>query len=171
VTVDGSPNIIEEPSVQITLTNFDLNNLKYLQGLAASNRTFISITSNLVQDMNGNLIDPIALTNAMRVTNFTMDTTQPTVESFDLDMNRGILTLYFSETVMAGSLSVQEISILSGPNSSYFRTLTGGMVSTNDSTILTIDLDPIDLNDLKRQPQLAYFKHNYLYQLKYARCH
>ena len=141
------------PQVTVTFTEDDLNALKYLRNLAASNRTFIFITPQLVDDTTGNPIEPPP--RAPRAKQFTPDTTDPILESFDLDMNQGLLILYFSETVMSMSLQVEEITILAGPSSPYNRTLMAGNFTMNDTTIIMLELGADDLNYLKSVPQLA----------------
>ena len=138
------------------MSEHDLNRLKFLRDLASTNRTLISITSSLVDDMNANSINSIPL--ILQVTEYVEDMISPELEAFSHDMDEGILSLTFTETVLAESLDTEEITILSNSveqNTSFSRMLVGDNVSDNYSTIITISLDPEDLNDLKRQPELA----------------
>lgn len=181
----GNFSTVPSPVVMIALLDDDLNAIKSLLDLAVSNRTYISVSPELVVDTSSRPVVRINVTNGLRVSRFTPDTTEPGLENFDLDVDEGLLTLQFSETVLAISVEVREITLLvhveMGPEDlmddntttgelnatmtdteeanvtmvTYLRTLVAGNVSTNDSTIITVLLHPLDLNDLKRQTALA----------------
>lgn len=133
----------------ITITEDDLNEIKRKSLLLrSSDSTYIRITSDLVQDMNGNRNIPIS---AMRGI-FVDDGNRPVLESFDMDMNTGTLTLHFSETVNATSAHVGGITLQrmrsSTPVSSY-RLTNATVLNTDNFPTVTLLLSNDDLNELK----------------------
>ena len=66
---------------------------------------------NLVQDLslNANPSEEKVHTEAILVNGLTYDTTSPSLESFDVDMDLGILTLVFDEVVNSSTLKVDSI--------------------------------------------------------------
>jgi hypothetical protein len=90
----------------------DLDNIKSLSKLATSNQnTFLSFGRNAIDDMNKNQVVAIGSDSARQVSWFYHDTVSPELTSFDLDMDIGLLTLYFSETVNGSSLDVNQIRL------------------------------------------------------------
>ncbi|EDQ84027.1 uncharacterized protein MONBRDRAFT_13215, partial [Monosiga brevicollis MX1] len=85
-----------QQTLNLTLT--DLNALKVHEGLAVSNSTtFLSLGSGFVLDMADNAVTPISNGQARQVDLFIDDTSLVSLQSFNLDMSRGRLTMFFSE--------------------------------------------------------------------------
>jgi len=106
-----------------------------------------------VEDMFGNMNDPILQEFPGKVaSSFIDDDVCPSLRQIDIDMDRGVLTLTFSEPVEAQNIDPTGITFLSMPNASIFEqfTMSGG-ISTNTSrdVIVIVQLLPNDLNDLK----------------------
>jgi len=103
--------------------------------------------------------------NAQNVRFYTPDTTPPILQEFDLDMNTGILTLRFSETVSGPFLNVAQITLQGRENSGLdpnlmhtlaLDTYVPGTDSTSGlSPQVTIQVKTLDLNEVKRLTQLA----------------
>ena len=157
----GISSSFDSHTLQIELNLPDLNELKRLTELATSeNNTFLAVEAGAVFDMNNNLLLPISDTLALQVDQFTEDTVPPTLQSFNLDMNTGILTLMFSETINASSFEVTQITLQDAANienvtdthmiSNYSINL-----SVYDSTVITVQIVPLDLNEIKRLYNLA----------------
>ena len=145
-------------SINITLT--DLNAIKSQMIARSTETTWLTIDHYGLQDMNDLYIRPLLNgISAMQASQYTIDTTQPELESFTLDLNTGIITLYFSETVRASSLNATTISLQDGTYSSgstsLYRLSDNGVVSLHDGPILILTLNEYDLNELKRQPGLS----------------
>ena len=103
----------DEVEIIQELLYFDLNSIKSLGELAtSSNNTFLSVTEFAIRDMNGNRLVVVEADDALPVSTYVKDITRPLLVSFDLDMNLGILTLNFSETVNVSTLDVTEILLL-----------------------------------------------------------
>ena len=138
----------------------DLNELKRLNILATSNSTtFISISDALLKDMNSNKIIELDRNNSLSVSTYISDTTSPNLESFNLDLNASLLTLFFDETVLKESLNVTEITLQHNTSSfGEFFTLSLSENSTSDSvdgTSIVINIGIEDLNELKRLTEIA----------------
>ena len=109
------------------MTRDDLNQIKRMENLlVSSNTSYLSIQSNLVRDMNSNPIVSIPTTDALQISTFTNDTTRPQIVGFDLDMNRGILSVYFLETINIFSVNYSCFTLSSELNGAVSFTLTGG---------------------------------------------
>jgi len=95
--------------VELLLSVSDLNELKSKQGTAISRAsTYIVMGKTAIYDMAGNLLSAVTDGNALQVTNFTQDTTRPTIESFKLYDN-GVVQLKFSETIDYSSANLSAI--------------------------------------------------------------
>ena len=101
-------------------------------------------------DLNNNPLEPASNVIAL---NFTEDMGSPMLTSFDFDLNEGLLSLVFSETVNASSFNPSGITIQSVHNATIATdqyTLTGGLLtSLVDSTILTLRVTTVDLDIIK----------------------
>ena len=98
--------------VTLTIDNDDLNSMKEDTTLAISNTTlFLSVQPDFIVDLAGNFAPEIALATPMPVSQFIDDSTGAIVTSFDLDMNTGTITLYFSETVNASTIDPSAITL------------------------------------------------------------
>lgn len=78
------------------------------------------------------------------------------MESFELDLNTGELTLHFSKTVNASSFVIDTVIIQDNVReSSYMYMLSTGVVSGDDSPDLTLYIDREDLNAIKYDRNVA----------------
>ena len=100
-----------------------------------------------------NNVVEIPSSNAQPVSIFIDDETSPVLQLFDLDVNTGYLTLYFSETIDVSSIdftgiTLQLLSDVRLLDESYALT-TGVVLNVIDSPIVVIEIDNTDLNMLK----------------------
>ena len=148
------------PVVHIQILETDEDNLKRIVGLATSeNNTYISITYLMVSDMDNNPVDNITVSNPKLVRNFTTDATPPALEYFDLDLNSDTLTLVFTETVNASSLSIEQLTLQSDRNftyntTSFYSLVNSSFTSYNDPTV-QVNLSRYDGNEIRRLSSLA----------------
>ena len=85
--------------VAIQLGTTSLNSIKFYFPMGNSTATtFISILSNTVRDMAGNEVVEISSTNAKQASEVIIDMLNPEINSFELNMSSGLLTIFFSET-------------------------------------------------------------------------
>ena len=178
-TLTGSSSTASEPGyvIVVDLSIVDLNAIKRNDDIATEvETTYITITANLLSSYGGinsaNIFPPglnvlsIVDGNALQVRDFTNDTTDPVLTEFDLDVDQGVVTLTFDETVRASTLDLTEIVLQNGMQfvenvTTQFRLTTrnalGGSTSSsqNDSTVISVSLGFQDLNDLKRLTDLG----------------
>ena len=118
--------------------------------------TYIALEAGTVQDTSSNPSVEIPTTDALQISSLTVDQTNPTLNIFDFDLNLGILTLVFSESINVTSFDTMQITLQNAPSSpSATHTLRGGLVSQRSSTTVDIDLLVTDLNDIKATTNLA----------------
>lgn len=155
----GDPSGQDSTVIAIQLGSSDLNSIKALTMLAVSaETTYLSANSNGISDLSGNALIEIVSANPLQASNYTEDISSPILEMFDLDMNIGLLTFIFNETVNTSSLQPQEITLLGEASNEtiYRRTLIGARsTSIANSNVIAIHLLDSDLNDIKRQRGLA----------------
>jgi hypothetical protein len=149
--------------VQISLLTNDLNQIKLIESLATNeNTTYLAYTSNTVIDRAGNSLIPTNGSEGIPVSIFIPDTTQPSLESFNLDFSGKpqVLTLTFDEPVMYNSINfttitLQSVANTSDANSTEFHTLSGGDVTSPNGLSVTIELDFIDVVTIQSLRNLA----------------
>lgn len=71
---------------------------------------FLFLTPGLIFDKAGNPSSVISSTNSIRCTQLTLDTFNPELVSFDLDLNLRTLKLTFTEAVRGSAFSRVEVS-------------------------------------------------------------
>ena len=160
------------PEVTILLSDADLNEIKRLDRLAVSNEsTYLSITYQAAADAFDNTITPITEDDALQVTVWTADTTNPLLVSFDFSADTGLLELTFDETVRVSSFNVTTITFVN-PLTTTEYTLQdqppfgGAELSAIDSTVVELVLSNDDLNELKVLTDLATSPNNTYLQLQ-----
>ena len=161
----GALSTIESPDgtvVVIRLSDDDFNLVTSTFPLATMDtNTFISIEAGTVDDTNGNPSVEILPSSAMQITSHVEDTTRPSLDSFDLDLDNGVITLVFSESVNITSFDTTQLTLQndrSGPSTTY--TLGGGVASQRLSTTIDVSLLANDLNRIKALPNLASLRSN-----------
>ena len=157
--IDGDPATQDSTVITITIGTNDLNRIKQVTDLAVSNSTtYLALFSSAIVDMSGNLVVPIPDTNPRNVSEFYDDHIRPNVLSFGFDLNSGVLSLTFDETVNASSINPDQITFLAEATNDtmHQHTLTGDKyTSLVDDTLILITLTDADLNEIKRQHNLA----------------
>ena len=160
LTLTGANYIspIYDTLILINLTDQDLNEIKRQRGLATnSSSLYISITEELVVDMNGN---PVLFIDGLNVTDYVNDTTSPILLGFDLDLTSNTLTLTFSETVWVSTLNFNSITIQNERNNQQHQLMSGEILTLYDDTIVVIELNNTDLNEIKKMENLATHNNN-----------
>ena len=153
--------------VIVNITKYDLDFIKFDYFLATSRmNTYISFPSNLIVDMFGNEVVAISNMTARQVRIFTEDTTPPELESFDLDMNTGTITLTFSETVNSdsfdqGAIRLQLDRTVDETDQFLFYNPAGrGEWSMTNSTVIELNFAIDDLNQIKFRYLVATSENN-----------
>ena len=146
----------DDPVIVVSLGELDLNEIKRLRDLGTSvNNTFISFSAATIQDMNDNFVTPISNFMAIMATNVVLDISLPILRSYDLDMDSGIITLTFDETINAMSVDPTSIVLQNALEPNNFHRLSGGSVLSNDSTVIAIQATASDLNVIKEDIAFA----------------
>ena len=111
---------------------------------------------------------PLNNTGPIRVSNFIPDTTRPTLEAFDLDLDAGLMSLSFSEPVKLSTFNITSVGLVSMINGkpSYLANATS--LSRGIQPLVDYFLDQNILIDIK-QRELCYTTMNcYLVMLSIA---
>jgi hypothetical protein len=112
----------------------------------------LNLAPSFITDVSGNGYSGDLLT----VYTNSSDTEQPRLVSYTLNLNSSVLSLAFSESVNAlmvgGNVRFQD-----GPTSStvMYTIMNGTVLTTQDSSLVTITIDPADLANLMNLPTLA----------------
>ena len=147
-------------TVQLGMT--DLNNIKTSQNVGASpSNTFLAFDEMFAVDLSGNLLSPSV--SATRASNVIPDTSRPTLSSFTLDINQGIVVLEFSESVVTSSLDRARLYLTGMPQSQPI-----GGYNLSDSTLseppfstsFTLTLSQDLLNQVKSDVQICSSRSN-----------
>jgi hypothetical protein len=114
-------------------------------------RTFLSIASGMIRDTSGNAVEVITPDNALAL--------GPSVASWDIDMNTGYISLFFSEDVITPYLKVSDQifvrlqdSRVTGTNFVNLNTSSRMLRLNNtqyNSSLFVTKLADFDLNYLK----------------------
>ena len=131
------------------------------------NNTFIVITNETIQDMNGNEVVAVTLDMPLQALLVIEDQTPPELAAFSLDLNTGFLRVTFSETVNTSSVDITGITLLSNStlSSEQMYTLMDSIVVLADSPAIEIDLGEADLNLIKFRTFLAADENSIFLQL------
>ena len=148
---------IDSIHINVTFSKFDFDEIKRIFGLAIShNTTYITFPNDTLVDMNQNYVVAIPTTEAQQVVTFINDSTRPYLVSWDLDMNLGLLTLYFPETMNVSSFNVTQLRIQSADNSSIDGfNLRGGNSTQDDGLVIAVNITKEDLDEIKRLEEIA----------------
>ena len=157
-------------SLVVTIDEVDLNQLKLRQLTAISKETtWLSVDSSVIKDANGDEVTPYldgdVLYPPEKVGTFTQDKVQPTLQSYDLDMHTGTMTLHFSEVMNASSLNVTKLVLQNNriQSDGIWYALSDSTVTSANAASVSVRLSRRDLNALKTIKKLAIDQaHTYL---------
>jgi len=98
--------------LEIVLSQTDQNELKQRFPLvSAKEYTYFSYTPLFVQDTSSNAIKQVKSTAPVQVTDYLVDTTRPTIATYELNMDKQLVTLTFSEAIQATSVDLSQLTI------------------------------------------------------------
>jgi len=155
VSVDDSRNIV------IKMITEDVNAIKQMIHLATkTNNTYLSMNDLAALDMNGNVADKVLAESALSPSSFKADASAPVLLAFELDLDKAVLLLNFSEPIKRDLVDPKKFRLqkaataaVSSPGAALV--LTGGTVSPVDSTVISITLTDKDCNKLKQSAALG----------------
>ena len=146
--------------IHIDLIPEDIRGIKLLFPMLATSPTnsFVRVTDGTFFDTTGNPNVATATAQPVDPNNYRADTTSPSLLSFQLDVNSGILNLTFNDVIDVRSVQYMFITLQNEQervSTTEFVTLTNAVpVSDNDYSI-QIRIINGDLNNLKAVPSLA----------------
>ena len=138
--------------VVVVLSPYDLNRVKLLTDLFTNeSNSYLSVSNNSILDVSGNYAVSIPVGSSLQINQFTTDITSPILLTYDLDLNRGAVTLTFSEAINISSFVASGLTLQNEEDTIFPR------VTFNDDVriLLTASLGiyfefEIDINDLNR---------------------
>ena len=153
-TLTGYRDVVSSGnSITLSLSPDDYDALNTNPALATSlNDTFISVAQGTFADVAGNPMEP-AMLQAME---YIADSSPPSLELFEFNLNTGALTLQFTETIQISSFNVTAITLQNHEGSPVQSlTLTTGQYASRSSSVVKITLSEDDLAALKALTELA----------------
>jgi hypothetical protein len=113
---DGTPSVVDSTTITVALKVGDTNALKRDTALATSTAdTWLTLSTDAVSDAYGLKIDPITSLAAVQADEFEEDKHNPVLDTFDFNVATGVLTMSFSETVEANSITQTEFTLQNWP--------------------------------------------------------
>jgi len=141
---------IGSTTISITLGQYDLGKIRSL-----NLGQYLTLTATAAKDMSipPNAIVPIADGGAMAVTTLTPDTTGPSIVSYSLDMQLGLITLVFDEPIDSSTIKPEFISfqgVATSPTA-LFNLTADTLVTSNVEETVVLDMRTFrtDLDGLK----------------------
>lgn len=140
------------PTIELLVNRTDKNAIKQFENLFTSrNDSFISLTAQTLVDMAGNAIVAIPTNDALQATVHDFDQTPPYLVGWDIDLDSGILSLEFDETVNVTSLQTSQIVIQDATaNATISYALRAAFTNDTSRALLRISLPSLDLDEVKR---------------------
>ena len=153
----GTTNSEESKTLNITFSNEDLYALQRLPSIATNaDNTFLTLTNESLTDAQNYAVISVDSPLPIDLDKFTPDTTPPSLQSFDLDINSELIRLTFDEVINGSSVIMSSIILRSADNdSSANYDLQNSFIETNLSHILQIRFNISDLNNIKANTSLA----------------
>ena len=142
----------------IQLTTADLNYIKSQTGIGTTvSNSYLAMPATAVVDMNSNMVVPILPTSPLQAVDVIDDVSRANLLQFSLDMNAGLLSLTFDETVDASTVNTTALTLVNKPlGSTSSHALSASLISsTMDSHVINITLSQADFNDIKTASNLA----------------
>ena len=108
-------NMTNDPMITIQLDEYDVNKITNITDLATSEYdTLLAITEFGIFDMNMNYLE--SPTAPVQVNNYTEDLVDPEIRSYTLDLNTGIISFTFSETINVTTLDITDVWLQNAKN-------------------------------------------------------
>ena len=128
--------------------------------------TNIVVGSGLLTDMAGVPARAILSGSALKAALYTPDSTRPELQTWDLDMDAGVVTLHFEETMDISDLAVDQITLQTSANAvdaSTATVLSAGATATADEDGLSVfiymtaqELDELKIKNIGRTAGAAW---------------
>lgn len=145
------------------LSEEDLNMLKILQIGLSIPSCYLSVIPDITYSISPNALVPhayshkISTTDALQVDSLTLDVVPPVCLSFGLDLNQGLLVLFFNEPVDLNTLVTTSITLYASNGGNALQLGVPLSVERTNLTAVSVALQDSDLNAVK----LANILHPY----------
>ena len=155
-----------QSAYNINISQADFFSLQSIPQLATTqSNTYIQLQPQAAMDRARLSLNN---TGPIRVSNFIPDTTRPTLEAFDLDLDAGLMTLSFSKPVKLSTFNITSVGLVSMINGEPFYLANATALSSGIQPFIDYFLDQNILIDIKRR-ELCYTMMNcYLVMLSIA---
>jgi hypothetical protein len=146
-------------TLSIKLDRHDLDEITRKQIGISEAYSYLTAEFATVVDMSQRAMPAVENgVNALKVSTWAKDITGPSLEWFDLDMHAAKLRLYFSETVYSDDLVVTDVvlhSLVGGISRTSYQLTSSSKVVSANSYVVEIDLGLVDMNELRKNRNLA----------------
>ena len=143
--VGGSSVLSYDSEFVWELSLDDHNALKANAFIATDNtNTFLALNQGAFYDAAGN---PVSAISGRPVMDYIKDEGRPELLSYEVDLTAEQLVFNFDETVNVSSLNISDVMLSDGMGQAY--QLTTSSASHGPSSIVTVDISELDLNQLK----------------------
>jgi uncharacterized surface anchored protein len=105
--------------VLLDLLKTDTDELKKRTAVGTNITSFITITESLATDMSLNPIVSVTNGDAMKASDYVVDSTDPILISFEIDMDSAVIKVNFDETIDVSSFDPTEMRLQSVSASSF----------------------------------------------------
>ena len=148
----GTASTTNSDKIDITLSSADVEAVQKLTAIAVSNATTaIEFGASAVTDM----ADVAIAASSKHASSFVPDTTRPTLSSFSIDLDVGILTITFSEVIRATSIKPAQF-VLQNLNESATSSFTlTSRTQIADSKVVNFTLPKADFDAIRANTALA----------------
>ena len=145
---DGTCSLSKDGTVvKINILDDDMNQIKLKLFATEASNAFVSITDALVKDAAQvpNKVKQVLAKDAIKVSGYTKDGTDPRFASFKVDLEDSVITMTFTEPVKPASINYTGI-VLQASSSSRAESLrlTGGSVAETALASMTITINVFD---------------------------
>jgi len=146
------------PIQMISLKYEDMNELKRMEICRTADQCYLVFSSIFVTDMQSNLVVPVF--NVIATINIP-DIIPPKLKSFVVNMNLGVIFLFFSEPIRASAIQANQITVQNffSPEFSYALTC-GSVLDLQPAVNLTFTLCRYDLDEIKASDQILSMRSN-----------
>lgn len=123
---------------------------------------FITITPDAVEDMAGNNVISISTGLPLPADEVILDTSAPTLDSFNLDLGLGTVTLTFNKPIVVNTLQLSLATLLSDTTAAplAMRPLNEASTTSTDGIVILVDLSYDEANFLRQSTLIATSRAN-----------
>ncbi len=140
-------------TIDVYLSTNGLNGLKQMRNLCTSRQNcYMTVSATMIRDPYGRSNMPISGIDALSALSFTVDRVSPELISWSLDMNGGVMTLSFSETVDITTFQITELTLQSSANTPvtlFTLTSYSRLIPADAASEFVVRLSMNDINTIK----------------------